>query len=361
MKSSLFVCLVILMVATAALAQIELVSQSYFPADLEFSELKAITSEDSFSDEARVAKLESGKLIAELGFQKYARRLYSLQPSGSLSIEVVTFNDSRAAYSLLTLLRNSAMVDGPPGDASAVSPDSIRFAQGKEFVHIQGQGAPEDLVRRVAISVSNRIGPRTKKAAPPVVAHLPRPGYDSSSVRYFLEPKSFDSYSDNAVKGSMRFTTDMEAAQARYSWNNQTGVLTLLNFPTSQVAEDYFSNFGNSSGENLKLYTKKVGPLIGILSGAFDPQTAEKILGDIQFSYSIRWIYEKRTKPATIWGVPVGILGTVVKSLLFVAVLCGASILLGTGFAFFRLALRRYSKHPADHSNYNEITHLRMR
>jgi hypothetical protein len=42
-----------------------------------------------------------------------------------------------------------------------------------------------------------------------------------------------------------------------------------------------------------------------------------------------------------VWGVPVRILGTVVRSIVFTALLCLASIVLGIIMAFSRLYLRK--------------------
>lgn len=346
-----------------ALAQVELVSSDYFPAEMEFSELHAAKSGETFSDPARLASVDGGSLMQDAGFEKYARRIYSAGKSGSLSIEVATLKDSRAAYSLLTLLRTSDILSGPPGDVFTSSADGILFAQENQWVRVQSRGAPEGLAKRVALSVSNRIGGRGKKP-PLLISHLPKLGYDASSLRYFVGPKSFELYSSAATGKHIILNPDMEIAQARYVMESQRGVLTLISFPTSQAAEEYFAGLAapeSAKGDANRSYTKKVGPLLGILEGAFDPGTADKILEPLKYSYSIRWIYEK-PKPTTIWGVPVGILGTVVRSIVFVTLLCGISIVAGSLLAVFRFLLRGYAPgNILDRPERTEITHLKMR
>jgi len=363
MKSTVVLLLGFWAAATAA-AQIELVSDNYFPADLEFRELQKITLEESFDDSSPLAKIDGGHLFLDVGFDKYARRVYSTANSGSLSIEVVTLKDSRAAYSVLTLLRKSSIQDGPPGDAFAAAGDSVCFAQGSKWVRIQGRGTPKDLVRLVANSTSHRIGLGRKKA-PSLISHLPRMGYDASSLRYFPGAKSYESYYGTSADGYLKLGTDMEIAQARYALENRAGLLSLLNFPTPQVAEEYFAGLaGRKSAQTngAQVYAKRAGPIVAILEGTFNPATADRILSSIKFSYSIRWIYEKRNKPVTIWGVPAGILGTVVKSLLFVALLCVISIGAGVSFAIFRFVLREYApKNILDRPERTEITRLRLR
>jgi hypothetical protein len=101
---------------------------------------------------------------------------------------------------------------------------------------------------------------------------------------------------------------------------------------------------------------------VAVLEGTFDPASANKLLSLIKFSYSIRWIYDKGHKSTIIWGVPAGILGTVVKSLLFVVLLCALSIVAGVGFAVFRVVLRGFApKNFLDRPERTEITRLRLR
>jgi hypothetical protein len=343
-------------------AQVELVSDNCFPADLEFQELKSVISDESVTDAARLSRVADGSFFLDVGFNKYARRIYSAGDAGSLSIEVVTLRDSRAAYSLLTLLRKADLQTGPPGDAYTASAGDLRFANGRRWVRIQGSHVPEDLLKRVATSVSNRIDPERKKA-PSIISHLPKSGLDISSLRYFVGAKSFEAYSSASPTGLLEFSSDMEVAQARYSANNQTGILSLLSFPTSQVAEEYYAGMYAASPQMnaSRTYAKKAGPLVAILEGNFDPGAADKILSSLKFSYSIRWISEKRAQPKTIWGVPAGIMVTVVKSLLFVMILCGVSILAGVAFALLRVTVRAYAiKSGIGQSERNEITRLKL-
>lgn len=362
MRLPVYLFFAVMMAAAGAIAQVGLVADSYFPADSEFQELRQITDQQSFMDPERLSKVEDGLLFEDVGFDKYERRVYSTGDSGSLSIEVVTLRDRRAAFSLLTLLRNSSLRDGPPGDEFNADADSIRFAQGKLWIRIRGRGASEDLIKRVALSISNRIGPRRQKP-PSLISHFPELGYDASSLRYFVGDRSFKAYASTAPGGYVQFTSDMELAQARYNLQNQTGILSLSIFPTAQVAEGYFSELPgleSAKGNGNRTYAKMAGPLIAILEGFFEPGTADKILSSIQYSYSIRWIYEK-PKPKIVWGVPMAILGTVVNSLLFVGLLCGVSILVGLGYAVFRFSLRSYApRNPLDRPERTEITRLKL-
>jgi hypothetical protein len=353
------ICALAALPFTAIIARAQAASDNYFPTDSEFPDLHR-NSDIVIEDPSGLSKLADGRLFESVGFEKYAKRTYSSGNSGSLSVEVVSLRDFRAAYSLLTLIRDSNTQIGPPGDAFTMAADGIRFVKKREWVRIQAAGMQDYLLKRVAISISNRLG-QDKQGIPSLVSHLPKLGFDASSLRYFPGMKSFETYSGKAAGTLLKLDSDMEIVQARYSLENQTGDLILLSFPTTQAADECFTELTDSkpveNNEN-RTYAKRVGPIVALLEGAFDPAWANKILSPIKHRYSIRWILEN--KPTTIWGVPVGILGTVVKSFLFVVLLCVVSIVAGAGLAVFRFVLRGYASHNIL-DRQSEITRLRLR
>jgi hypothetical protein len=363
MKFKIVFLAALLGVCAVATAQVEFASKDYFPADAEFRELQKILSKESFDDPTRLSKIENGALIQDVGFDKYERRIYSLADRNEIAIEIFTLKDSRAAYSLLTLLRNAPIQAGLPGEAHTFVAGGVRFSQGRYWIQLQGRDVQKDLLERIALSVSNRIGP-VKQNTPALVSHLPEKGYDPASLRYFPGLDAFKDFAGEAIAKSLNLVSDVEIAQAQYSIGRNFGSLVLLNFPTGQVAEDYFATvgIGTTTKENFPFYAKRVGPIVAVLTGPIDPSSADGFLRSIQYSYSIRWIFEKKNQVKIIWGIPVVILGTVVKSLFFIAILALISVMAGAGFAILRFSLRRrFSKNETDGRDEADIIKLRLR
>ncbi len=355
--------LLVLAAGTATLpAQTQFVGRDFFPADLEFRELEGVRSDVSSERALGAGIVEGADLIDEAGLQKYTRRVYAV-PGGSLSIEVATMRDAKAAYSLLTLLRKAPAVAGPPGDWTSATDADRQFARGNFWVRVKSDGGG-DLARRVATSVSNRIGER-EPAAVSLTAHLSPEGYDAASLRYFLGPRAFGAYGRPIAGGQLHFKPDMEAAQASYALPGQQGLLTMVSFPTSQLSEEYFDQVAATlaaaprPGE--KVYTRRAGPVLAFLEGNFSPESADQILESVQYRYSIKWIYDKNRRTGTVWGIPMGILGTVVRSLVFTALLCGVSLLLGVTFALVRVFMREYAPNNfMDRPERTEIIRLKI-
>jgi len=164
---------------------------------------------------AALADSREAHLFAEAGFLHYARRAYAADTGSELTIEVLTAKDEKAAYSLLTLLRSSKIVAGPPGDACSESDSGLIFARGAFWVRISGN-SPADLRRRIALSVSNRIGAR-KSVRPTLVARFPQAGLNPDSMRYFLGPISLETYGTEIPGTRGVFGPETEIAQANYS------------------------------------------------------------------------------------------------------------------------------------------------
>ena len=332
-----------ILAADSLFSQTQLVSNDFFPAGLEFKEVKVTGADKDLRDPGELVKLEHGPILLEAGLTHYARRTYTLVNSGTLAIEVMKLIDARGAYSLLTLLSRIGVQTGPPGDFFSSDASTLLLAVGNYCVRIRSE-ASGDLSRRMATSVANRIG-RHESNSPALVRHIPQDTCESSSIRYFLGPQALGTFGIGTPGAALKPPAAVEVAQAHCAVQEQAGTLTLLSFPTIQIAEQYFKSgslYDREAAKDIKLYARQTGPLVGILEGNFAPEVADKTLGTIKFSYSVKWIFDRnKEQPRTIWGVPVRILSTVVRSILFTALLCLLSIVGGILIAAGRVFARR--------------------
>jgi len=361
MKFPIFLFAVFLTAISAAPVQSASKPIAYFPDDNELGNMLKASLNSEFEDSAKLSEVTDGKLASDVGFLKYISRTYSAKNS-SLTLEVFELLDSRAAYSLLTLLRKTPMQNGPPGDACAITSDGILFAQGRRFVRIHAQDLPKEIPEKAAAYVSKRLG--TEHGEPPsLILHMPKSGYDASSQRYFPAIAAYRNYAKGKSSACINTRYDMEIAQARYFMGSRSGTLSLLKFPTPELAEEYYAGLvipASSQSDGLSVYAKRAGPLIAFLEGNFEPRSADNLLKSVKFSYSVHWVYEKKNNTKVIWGIPLGILGAVVNSLFFVAILCVASMLIGAIVAVVRFVFWTSSSKRS--SGDEEETHfLRLR
>lgn len=348
----------------AARAQTYYVPSDYFPSQFEFRELENLQAQEKLQGPDKIKGLEHGNLMVEAGAQGYARRIYQLEGNASLTAEIVTLEDFRGAFSLLTLLGNTGARPGPPGEYCSEAGGTVCFAAGRYWVLVRADSDP-DLARRVSVSIANRIGQHAD-ALPKLIEDLPQPGYQPASLRYFLGTEAIRTLSKPVGSRRLDFPTQVEVAQADYGLDGQAGLLTLVNFPTIQMADDYFERqlpaLDIRASTTSAFYSRRAGPLVAMLEGNFDPRHADRVLEPLKYQYSVKWIYDKnRNSSAGIWGLSYGVMSTVVRSIVLVSLLCLLSVLAGVSLALFRMALRAYAPHNfLDRPERTELIRLKI-
>ncbi|MEJ2109474.1 MAG: hypothetical protein P8Z37_06085 [Acidobacteriota bacterium] len=361
MKALSFLC--ILFIATGpVIAQVEFVTDNYFPADMEFRELSDVVSENNFSDPSKLADIENGDLISAVGFKEYKERIYKIGDTGSLSIKILTLTDYRAAYSLLSVPYRYNLETGVLGDASSTERGAITFCHDRYWVSVRSHDVDSDLLRRIASSVDNRMGASERKL-PSIISYLPQNGLRLDTLEYFPGSRSFATYHRDPNHAIVQEGYEMEIVRADYSIENHMGTLTLMKFPTAEMGESYFTDILSRSMRETAagMYFRASGPMLSILEGSFTSQDAREILKTINYRYSVQWIRDNKSQYTVVWGIPVHILNTTVWSFFFVLTLCGLSIIAGGAIAGFRLLLRRFiPQNPLDDPRRTEITRLKL-
>ena len=345
-----------MLVASAALsAQAQTPSgfSDFFP---EASEIDAVsrTFSQAFDDAAGLSKVKDGKLVSDVGFVRYERADYS--GASPLSVEIFTLLDSAAAYSLLTLLGENPVQPGPPGDAFAAGNDGFLFARSRIFVRIlgkDGSGAPRELLEKSATVIGSKTDRLSGGARPGLIEYFPPDGYDASSLRYFPSRDAYNTWTGGKAPDYINMDYDVEIATARYLAGNRRGTVSMLKFPTPELAEEYYDELAAlvaTLPNGLSIYARRAGPLVACLEGDFDPVSAGRLLSGVKFSYSLHWIDENGGNGGrVVWGIPSVILLTVANSLILCLVITIFAVLLGLALGTGNFALRQYrDKHSAE-------------
>ncbi|MDR0842855.1 MAG: hypothetical protein LBP68_05475 [Acidobacteriota bacterium] len=187
-------------------------------------------------------------------------------------------------------------------------------------------------------------------ASPKLFGYLPKQGLDASSLRYFPSATSYEAGEkevETAYINTSCDVCDMEIAQARYRDGGRDGMLSLMKFPTPELAEEYYDRLAispSAAGNGRSVYARRTGQLVAVLEGNFNPLSADKLLGTIKFGYSIRWDSGEKKHTGVIWGIPTSILKAVVGSLVFSLIAGACAILIGIAIGVGRFTLRRYKE-----------------
>jgi len=304
---------------------------------------------DCFQPEGQIADV-----LKEDGLDRGDKITYRRQKGvGALEVTAFQFGDATGAVSAFTFLRKpgSRMIlsgDGKIGSEMAASGggDYI-FRSGTTVVVAAaskdaGASVVSDL-RKLETTLP-KIGGH-KAQAPLLPTLLPEKGLEVDTVRYALGPAGYQAMGGVLPSALVGFDKSAEVAMAKYAGR---GMLTLLLYPTPQIAGDHgrgieteMNRQGASAG-TVKL--RREGPLVLMTTGTWNPDVAQKTIEGIHLRDVLTW-----NKP-----MPLEFHSEVRKTaslLVSIAILSGilmiSAVMLGLFLGFGRAAIRVMQGKPA--------------
>jgi hypothetical protein len=295
---------------------------------------------------------ETAAVFKEDGLKRAIQQTYHQQGnSETMNVEAYQFLDATGAYSAFTFLRSPGM-KGLPSEKVAGAETVAK--PGGEFLVWRGTTVVKAIVSRVRPSTSDELrqlaltlpkvgGP---KGLPPLLpTYLPQKGLVQDSVRYSLGPVSYLAMGGTLPGDHLGFDKAAEVLSAKYAGQ---GLLTLLMFPTPQIAGDRgrtiasdLTQQGSSAG-TVKL--RREGPLLLLTTGSWNPTEAQAVVDGIHLRNEVTW--NKQVPPEFHTEVQ-----KTVSLLTSILIFCGlgalAAIVLGLFFGGGRAAIRVLQGKPA--------------
>ena len=311
-------------------------------------------------------------VLHEYGFTEFTSANYA-QPDNKLNVRAIRFQDATGAYGAFTFYRLAGMQKEDIGSDGAFDGAHVLFWAGTilidaTFDHLTAMSAAQ--LRELASDLPKVGGPSA--VAPPLPKYLPLASLDAGSVHYAVGPVAYARSGGVLPPNAIDFGREAEAVTANYSTQNGDGTLTILMYPTPQMAihqEQAIQTLlkaGNSpqaawpqplaESNEVSLLVRRSGPLVAISSGGFSVDEAHKLLNAINYKADITWNH------------PEGYVSEVSKTarlLLGIAyltgILGGTAIILGLFFGGGRAALRRLRGKPVSTLNDEDFISLKLR
>jgi hypothetical protein len=212
--------------------------------------------------------------MSEDGLQRSARGQY-----GATRVWVQQFNDASGAYSAFTFhLKPGARVLKPtdPGvqQAAIVGDSTVYLAQ--TVVLVVDQGADPKILSAIVSALPKVGGP---KSQPPLLpTFFPAKGLVQGSIRYALGPASFSAMGGTLDAAKLGWEKSAEAAIAEYADKRGKETVTLLLYPTPQIAGDHLRAIeAQTSGAR----TRREGELVIVAAGTFSADDAQNFVENI--------------------------------------------------------------------------------
>jgi hypothetical protein len=272
----------------------------------------------------------SQAILEEAGFVSYSE--WHLTCSGSeQEFQILELTDPLGAYELFTLWPHlkpedrGTYLELPVGNQ--FNPKGSLFWRGNFLIRVSPAGeqllAESDFANSVnrftsAISAENLL--------PVTVTNLPDEGRIPGSVQFYLGAASLglNSQFPEPLRQEIGLDERIEIACARYGPDERP--LFLIGYPTHDLAEDYAVRLQDRMQDLFAagdVHLKRTGILLAVIVGP--RERAQEILARVNYTLTIKWLYEKVTgkpsKTMTFLGlIATSILGTGVLVLMILGV-----------------------------------------
>ena len=222
-------------------------------------------------------------VLKEDGLRRFAQSDYAPSQTKDsrprASILVYQFVDVSGAISAYDYFAKPGMRPEKLGDTAASSGDELLMRSGKNVVIEHWKTGREEMPA-VTRELIDRLPKATGNAglSPLLPTMLPSKGLDFESMKYALGPVGYQAMGGAVPAQAVGFQKSAEAVTAKYKGG---GALTLVLYPTPQIAgefaRDIQSSLGNPSGFRLR----REGPLVAIATGGWPAGQAQKIVDGV--------------------------------------------------------------------------------
>ena len=156
----------------------------------------------------------------------------------TLSVRALRFNDASGAYGAYSFYRQNGWPKEEIGTGATSDHNRVLFWKGDTvvdatFSHIGPMSAAE--LRELANQLA-RSARETGPSLPPILAYLPQDSLDKQTTHYALGPAGYAGSGGVLPPELVGFDRGAEAVTANYSLRSGPATLTIIDYPTPQMA-----------------------------------------------------------------------------------------------------------------------------
>jgi len=311
-----------------------------------------------------VADNSAAAALREYGFVRYEAARYT-RDQDSLTVRAMEFGDATGAYGTFTLYRRPNMVPEPIGEGAAFDGSRVLFWNGTvlvdaKFSRITPMSVAElrDLVTQLPQPTGNQ------DIKPSLPGYLPSEHLKPMTVQYAIGPAAYQMQGGILPSLLVDFGRSAEVVTAQYNSLDGTGSLTVINYPTSDIAIDrehamqrFFRSHGSArnpwtqalaDSNPAAIQSRRSGPLVAVTSGGFSAGAAQQLLQRVHYEVDLTMAHRARYVPDTAKVAQI-IIGVAILVGIFAVIAIVAAVSLGGGRVLWR-RMRAKQGFPSDGS-----------
>ena len=300
------------------------------------------------SADPSAADSTNARILKEYRFSDLASATYTREDGRTLKIRAARFADASGAFGAYTFYLQPAMTKEQIGDQAASLGDRVLFYRGHVLVDAQfSKETPMSGAElRELAGTLPRPGGNTGNL-PSFIQFLPRRGYVANTQKYVMGPLALSAIAPPVTAEQVDFDSSSEVSVANYSTSSGEATLTLISYPTPQLAAEHLRRIdaahqvaqaqaGTSSvGGSGTFFDKRTGPIIAIATGGISDSDAKSLLGMVNYEASVTW--NMPSGSAEVHDLYMLILNIVILC----GILGGLAIIAGVAFGGFLILIKR--------------------
>jgi len=284
-------------------------------------------------------------VFQEYGFVSGEVQQYS-KDGKTLSVALYRMKDSSGAYGLYSFLRSPGMGRADITDHSCISDSRALILDGVTVVEITGPGSDFLKIRPDFKSLVDALGPAAVDSPyPDLFKRLPLRGFQEGTDRYILGPAALQASVPIAEGDWAGFANGAEAeiGQYRFSGENHTATLIVIDYPTPQVAtkmlKEWAGKFNldaqNADSKKPTIYASRKLTIVGVVSGEISATEAKALLSHLDSGEELTW-----NEPG--FSLSDANINAVIASIIVgTGILCMFTLVAGLAFGGVRLVVKR--------------------
>ncbi|HKT89253.1 MAG TPA: DUF6599 family protein [Candidatus Sulfotelmatobacter sp.] len=288
-------------------------------------------------------------VLKEYGFTDLASATYTRDDGRTLKIRAARFADASGAFGAYTFYLQPDMTREQIGDQGSSLGNRVLFYRG--YILIDAQFSQETAMSGAELRELAGALPRPAGSSgnlPSFIQFLPRRDYIPNTQKYVMGPLALAAISAPVSAGSVDFSSSAEVSLAQYNTPSGPATLTLISYPTPQLAADHLrkidaahqiavqpqNGISSVSGSGT-FFDKRTGPIVAIATGGISDSDAKSLLGMVNYEATVTW--NTPTGNKDVHDLYMLILNVVVLC----AILGGLAIIAGVAFGGFRILMKR--------------------
>ncbi len=317
---------------------------------------------EKVSSRAADADQVYASLLKEYGFESFRQATYQ-KPDRHLEIKAIQFHDASGAYGAFTFYKPEDMLTESIGDQAGSANTRVLFYRGNILVDVTLDKVTATSAGELRELASDLPLPAGPDRHPPILpAYLPRQNYIPNTARYVTGPVGLAAIGSPVPADLVDFSSGAEIATGQYHADWGTATLTLISYPTPQIAVDRLQAIDSAmpvreanQSPRTRVASKRSGPLVAVVTGNVSPDNAKSLLGLVNFDADVTWnerVPTAKDNPGSL----------MVAMIVLTVVILGLAIVAGVAFGGIRLLIKRlFPDRVFDRPEDIEIIRLNLR